>query len=96
MSNPPASGGSVTIDPEGDPVVKQCWPTVKQFIHLASNKMTHILDKFGVPANEKSPFCCSFETPKDLMNTLINFLPKTLLFLPDMQYYNPPKVCALR
>ena len=83
MSDPPASGGSVAIDPEGDPVVKQCWPIVKQFINLASNKMTHILGKFGVPANEKSPFCRSFETPKDLMDALIKFLPHTFSY-PDV------------
>ena len=45
--------------------------------------MTHILGKFGVPANEKSPFCCSFETPKDLMNALIKFLPHTFSY-PDV------------
>ena len=75
MSDPPESGGGVAIDPSGDSVVKQCWPIVKQLIDLASKKMIKILEKFGVPTSEMSPFCYSFARPKELMKTLIDFLP---------------------
>ena len=63
---------------------------VKVLISLSSNKMANILDKFGVPADEKSPFCRSFETPQDLMNTLIDFLPSTFSYPAQSGESNEP------
>jgi len=63
--------GTVDIDPDGDYVAKQLWPTVHDIISYSSGLMKELLSTLGVPADEVSPFCHDFNSLSDLCDDFI-------------------------
>ena len=42
--------------------------------------MTPLLDMMGVPVSERLPFCCEFESLKDLRDEYIRYCPRTFVY----------------
>ena len=73
--------GTVEILQDGDYVANQLWPTVSELIEYSSNLMEPFLRTLGVTNDDdRSPFCRSFVSLKDLRDEFIHYLPRTFDF----------------
>lgn len=76
----PDLGEQVMLDPDGDAVVTQLWTLVGEVINHTADLMSELLDVLGVPSEEKSPFCRHFNSPEELRDVFIKYLPRTFKF----------------
>jgi len=76
----PMMEGTVKIDPHGDHVATQVWPTVQKLISYSSELMTPLLSTLGVTKDEMSPFCRGFASLKDLRDEFIRYCPRTFVY----------------
>ena len=72
--------GTVDIDLDGDFVVQQLWPTVKDLISYSCDLMTPFLSMLGVSSHERSPFCRSFDSIVELRDEYIGYCPSTFTY----------------
>ena len=68
----------MTIDSNGGYVASQMWETVSNLITFSSDLMRQLLTTVG--ADEVSPFCRTFNSPRDLRNAFISYLPRTFIY----------------
>ena len=76
----PMMEGTVKIDPNGDHVATQVWPTVEKLISYSSELMTPLFSTLGVTKDEMSPFCRDFTSLKDLRDEFIRYCPRTFVY----------------
>ena len=76
-TNETRNDGSVPLQQDGDSVAAQLWEDVSQLISFSSELMKELLDTIGVPSDELSPFCRSFQSLADLRDEYIRYLPNT-------------------
>jgi hypothetical protein len=59
------------------PVVDQLWPIAQKIISKSVKLATSLLLLFGTENDSLSPFCKEFTTVQDLLQTYIEYCPKT-------------------
>ena len=69
--------GTVDIDPSGDYVAIQLWPTVQELISYSSDLTKELFTTLGVQTDDISPFFRDFTSLEDLRDELIRYMPAT-------------------
>ena len=70
--------GTVNINPPGDYVANQLWPTpVQELISYSSDLMKELFTTLGVQADDITPFCRDFISLEDLQDEFSRYMPAT-------------------
>lgn len=73
--------GPCTVDSASSvPVCEQLWPHVAKIISQGNAMMEDLFKLAGVKDSERSPFCRTFVSPKDLLNDYVSYCPRTFSY----------------